>query len=118
MRNLWRALWDGLRLRCPRCGQGRIYRTRWEMHPHCPHCSLGFERGEGDFLGAITIAYAVTSVLIAIGVFLLAALTELSAGVQVAIWSVFGALFLLLFYRNMKGIWIGILYLMTGASGQ
>ncbi|MFO7171608.1 MAG: DUF983 domain-containing protein [Bacillota bacterium] len=118
VRGIWRAIWNGLLLRCPRCGGGRIFRTRWEMHPRCPACGLGFERAEGDFLGAIVVAYGVTSVLIAAGAYALAALTDLPGDLQVAIWAAVGTLFLFLFYRNMKGIWIGILYLMTGRSGS
>ncbi len=80
----------------------------------CPHCGAAFEPEEGDFLGAMVVAYAVTAMLIVVGVYLVATFTAWSARAQLILWSVFGTLFLVLTYRNMKGAWVGILYAMTG----
>ena len=43
------ALSRGLRLRCPRCGTGRIFRRAWTYseYPECPACGLRFDpKGE------------------------------------------------------------------------
>jgi uncharacterized protein (DUF983 family) len=54
------VLLRGLMRRCPRCGQGRLFR-RWFTFPKtCPRCGLRFEREEGAFLGSLTINYGVT----------------------------------------------------------
>ena len=39
----------GLRMRCPRCGEGRIFRRWWTYteYRECPHCGLVYDqRGE------------------------------------------------------------------------
>jgi uncharacterized protein (DUF983 family) len=53
----------GLARRCPRCGQGKLFK-RWLTFPKtCPRCGLQFEREEGAFLGSLTINYGVTGVV-------------------------------------------------------
>ncbi len=85
----------------------------WDLNAECPQCGVSFEPNEGDFLGAMVVAYSILSVIIAAGVFILMMLTDLSAYAHIAIWSVVAALFLIFGYRNMKGIWVGVLYAMT-----
>jgi uncharacterized protein (DUF983 family) len=109
-----KAAWVGLRLRCPACGRGRIYRGLTTMNEECSHCGVVFEREEGDFLGAVVVAYSITSVVVAIGVYALIMLADLSAMTHVLIWSIFATVFLVTTYRNMKGIWLGILHVMMG----
>src|SRR6202035_3828740 len=42
------ALSRGLRMRCPHCGQGRLF-SRWARHlEHCSVCGLVYERNPGD----------------------------------------------------------------------
>jgi uncharacterized protein (DUF983 family) len=53
------ALVRGLRKRCPRCGERRIFEGWFSLRTLCPRCSLRFEEEEGGFLGAMTINYAV-----------------------------------------------------------
>ncbi|HLN64975.1 MAG TPA: DUF983 domain-containing protein [Symbiobacteriaceae bacterium] len=114
MWEMCKAAWVGLFLRCPACRQGRIYRSFTAMNEECPVCGVVFEREEGDFLGAMVVAYSITSVVIAFGVYVLIVLTDLDAMTHVVIWSVFATLFLVTTYRNMKGIWLGILHVMMG----
>lgn len=114
MTNLLVAMWDGLLLTCPACRRGRIYRSFTQMNHRCPSCQVIFEREEGDFLGAMVVAYSLVAVLICIGVGITAFLTDLSFTTQALIWSVFTVVFLAVGYRNMKGLWLGILHVMTG----
>lgn len=114
LRDAFVAMWDGMRLICPSCRSGPIYRNMTDMHDQCPNCGVSFEPNEGDFLGAMTVAYSITAVLVAIGVFALEALTDLPAVVHLAIWGIFAIAFIITCYRNLKGIWIGILYATTG----
>lgn len=44
-------------LRCPRCGEGKLFRNWFVMHPTCPHCHLRYERAPGYFLGSAYINY-------------------------------------------------------------
>jgi uncharacterized protein (DUF983 family) len=38
-----------LRLRCPNCGQGKIFSSWFRMRSHCPVCGLKLERGEEGY---------------------------------------------------------------------
>jgi uncharacterized protein DUF983 len=56
-----------LRLRCPLCGRGELFRRWLVMHANCPHCGVKFEREPGFFLGSIYINYGLTALIVAIG---------------------------------------------------
>jgi uncharacterized protein (DUF983 family) len=53
----------GLTRRCPRCGQGHLFRRWFTMPPRCPRCGLPFERGEGFWLGSMAINLGVTELV-------------------------------------------------------
>jgi len=114
MASMLRAAWVGMQLRCPACGEGRISRGLTTMNQSCPQCGVTFERDEGDFLGAMVVAYSITSVLVGVGIYVVAVTTDLPVTGHLILWTVFAGLFLLLTYRNMKGIWLGILHGMVG----
>lgn len=114
MKEMLQAMWIGMQNRCPSCRQGRIF-NGFKENKRCPVCNAAFERNnEGDFLGAMVTAYSITAVLVAIGLGITVTLTDLTWVQHVTIWTVFTALFIILGYRNMKGIWVGILHVMLG----
>lgn len=55
-----------LRLACPICGRGKLYRSWFGMHKACPNCGLHYEREPGFFLGSIYINYGLTVLIVAI----------------------------------------------------
>jgi uncharacterized protein (DUF983 family) len=57
------VLLRGLRKRCPRCGERRIFRSWLHLIEGCPNCGLRFEREPGGFLGAMTINFLVAVVV-------------------------------------------------------
>ena len=46
-----------LRLRCPRCLEGKLWSAFLTMHVRCPKCGLEFEREPGYFTGAMVVSY-------------------------------------------------------------
>lgn len=52
-----RRLWAFLRLRCPNCYRGEIFKSLWQMHETCPVCGLRYEREQGYFMNAIFFGY-------------------------------------------------------------
>jgi uncharacterized protein (DUF983 family) len=48
-----------LRLRCPLCGEGKLFIGWFRMHPKCSHCGLKYEREPGYFLGASYVNYGI-----------------------------------------------------------
>jgi uncharacterized protein (DUF983 family) len=52
------------RLRCPRCRQGRVFRSLLQMNDPCPLCGLIFQREEGYFLGAMYVSYVLGCIVV------------------------------------------------------
>lgn len=50
--------WAIIRLRCPRCLAGNVFRSLWRMHDLCPNCQLKYLREPGFFFGAMYFSYA------------------------------------------------------------
>jgi uncharacterized protein (DUF983 family) len=97
-----------LRLRCPRCYLGSLYRRPFSMNSHCFHCGLKFEREQGYFVGAIYINYAATVAVAVPGFFLLDAFTSLNIHQQLAFWVPFAIVFPLLFFHHSRSLWLAL----------
>jgi len=52
-----RVIARGLRKRCPRCAERRIFDGWFALKSGCPRCELRFESELGGFLGAMTLNY-------------------------------------------------------------
>lgn len=112
------AMWDGLRLTCPNCRRGRMYRDLNRLHERCEACGVLFEREEGEFVGAMVVAYGVLALLILAGIAAVEAVTDLGLTAHLVIWGLFSLLFLWFGYRNCKGIWIGLLHATLGLKKE
>ena len=49
-----------LRLRCPHCFRGKIFKSLWQMHDRCPFCGVAYEREPGYFMNAIFFGYVLS----------------------------------------------------------
>jgi uncharacterized protein (DUF983 family) len=95
------------RLRCPRCGNSRLF-TGWiRMHKDCGACGLHYEREPGYFLGSIYVNYGLTALLVTTLYFTLFFTGWVSP--QAALWWVagFAVVFPLWFFRYARSIWLG-----------
>lgn len=106
----------GLRLRCPRCNVGRLFRRPFSMNSHCVHCDLKFEREQGYFVGAIYINYAATVGIAVPGFFILDAFTGMAIHQQLAIWVPFAVVFPLLFFHHSRSLWLVLDHLLNPAK--
>ena len=95
-------------LRCPRCGETRLFRGWFAMREACVLCGLRFERAQGYFVGAIYLNYAVTVGLTIGGYLLLWRLASLSTAAQLAMWVPFVLLFPLWFFRYSRSFWLAL----------
>lgn len=43
-----KILWRGARMKCPRCGEGRIFNSYLTRDDACPHCRESFEGLDAD----------------------------------------------------------------------
>lgn len=95
-----------LRLRCPRCGVGRLYAKPFRMFDTCRHCGLRFEREQGYFVGAIYINYAATVGIAVPGFFILDILAGWTIDQQLTLWVPFAVIFPLAFFHHSRSIWL------------
>jgi uncharacterized protein (DUF983 family) len=95
------------RLRCPRCGQGRLFKNWIRMNGRCPACDLRYEREPGYFLGSIYINYGLTALLVTIAYFALYFGHVVSP--QTALWIVtaLALVFPIWFFRYARSLWLG-----------
>jgi uncharacterized protein (DUF983 family) len=56
------AVQRALGLRCPRCGEGHLFRNWFSMNETCAHCGLRYERAPGYFLGSAYVNYGFISI--------------------------------------------------------
>ena len=97
-----------LRLRCPRCGGGKLFHGLLRMASNCPDCKLKYERGPGYFLGSTYINYGLTSVLMAVFYVSLVFGAELSNRDVVVPLLAFVVLFPLAIFRHARSLWLGM----------
>ncbi len=50
-----------IRLRCPSCGEGRIFLSYFRMNQRCSGCGSEFWVNEGEWLGPLTIDWTIAS---------------------------------------------------------
>lgn len=65
------ALRRGLRLRCPRCGEGHLFHGWNKLNDRCPVCGLVYERAAGDTWFFMYMTTAGLTGLLVVGMFLI-----------------------------------------------
>jgi uncharacterized protein (DUF983 family) len=101
-----RLVGRALRLRCPRCGNGRLFHGWFTMHRECPACGRTFERAPGYFLGAIYFNYGVTAAIMIAGYFALYFTRGQVTRAELAGLATFCLLFPLWFFRYARALWV------------
>ena len=111
------AIVAGLKARCPRCGEGALFRAGLGLHERCERCGLSYafaDSGDGP---------AVFSILI-LGFFVLggALIVEFKLGapvwVHVVLWGLLTPLFAFFLLRALKGVLIALQYKHKAAEGR
>lgn len=100
---LW---WRALRLCCPACGRGAIFRGWFAMNDSCAGCGRRFARDPGYLLGSIYFNYGVTATLVVAMYFTMFFRDWLSDGQRLVVLSLFATLFPMWFFRYARAFWI------------
>ena len=106
------VLWRGLRLVCPVCGGGKLFRGWFRMHRSCSECGLVFERGPGFWLGSIYVNYGLTALLVTAGYLVLWFTGAASPEAILVILAAFAVVFPVWFFRYARSLWLGFDHLM------
>jgi uncharacterized protein (DUF983 family) len=97
-----------VRLLCPVCGVGKVFRGTFAMNVRCPNCGTLFGRGEpGYFLGAMYFSYG-------IGIIVITAFTGVVYLIRPSwrLWQMVGAAWIAflplvpLVYRYSRVLWL------------
>jgi len=99
-------LWRALKLRCPRCGEGKLYSGVVRMPDRCPECNFLINRAPGYYLGSTYVNYGLTAVSMTF-VFLFCRLV-LQIPTRQIIWPLFAycIVFPILVFRHARAIWL------------
>jgi uncharacterized protein (DUF983 family) len=63
-RNVWTELKRGLGRRCPRCGEGKLFRAFLKVDDHCSACGLDFTPHRADDLPAYLVIVIVGHIVV------------------------------------------------------
>ena len=107
----------GLRGRCPRCGEGKLFQGFLELRPRCEHCGLEFafaDAGDGPAVFVILIGGAI--------VVFAALMTEVvyqpPYWLHAALWLPLVLIVTLAPLRPIKGLMIALQYHHKAAEGR
>src|SRR5882724_10105301 len=106
-RDLWTAMKRGFRCRCPRCGEGKLFRAFLKVDNSCSVCGLDYTPHRADDLPAYLVIVIVGHIVVPV---VLWVETNYSPAVwlQLAIYlplTLFASLFLL---QAVKGAVVGV----------
>jgi uncharacterized protein (DUF983 family) len=63
-RDVWTAIKRGFRGRCPRCGEGKLFRAFLKVDDHCPVCGLDYTPHRADDLPAYLVIVIVGHIVV------------------------------------------------------
>jgi uncharacterized protein (DUF983 family) len=108
----WRlAVWRGLRLRCPVCGVGPLFKNYFVMWERCSSCGVAFAREHGQWVGSLDINTFATAFVLMIG----AAFGPLwSLRTSLIVWCSAAVLLPIITFRFARGVWTAIVHLTGG----
>ncbi len=104
---IWRVLWSGLRLKCPRCHRGPLFVTRYTLHERCPECDYLISTALDDLVMLTYVGSASITGLFMLAVFVIRSPKsgfEMLIYLLVAFGLIFGTM------QHRKGFAIALLY--------
>ena len=105
-----------LRLRCPRCHDGKLFTGLLRMNAACPKCGLKLEPDDGFYLGSIYANYAATVLTVTAAFLILVYICGFNKDVVIWLCAAFTVLFPLWFFRYARSIWLSLMYLVSSSD--
>lgn len=106
-RDVWRALWRGFSKKCPRCGEGSLFRAFLKVNDRCPSCREALHHHRADDAPAYFVILIAGHLIVP-----LAVSTELEFAppywVHAALWGPLTLLLGLSLLQPVKGAIVGL----------
>jgi len=106
-RDVWSALRRGFRSRCPRCGQGKLFRAFLKVDDHCSACGLDFTPHRADDLPAYLVIVIVGHILVPL-ILLIETNYSPPVALQLSVYLPGTLILSLLLLQPVKGAVVGI----------
>ncbi len=106
-RNVWTALKRGLRGRCPRCGEGKLFRAFLKVDDHCPVCELDYTPHRADDLPAYLVIVIVGHLVVPL-VLMIETNYSPPVALQLATYLPLTLILSLLLLQPVKGAVVGV----------
>ena len=106
------VLANALRLRCPNCHKGPLFRgLPNRMFRNCPVCGLSYYRESGYYLGGMIITYVATAFIV-LAFYLVSLLLPTPRGLSEMnegfLWMGFAVLLVLILVRPAYSLWLSM----------
>lgn len=106
----WKLIGRAMALRCPNCGLGPIFDSRFCMKIACPACGVVFWKNEGEWLGPGVVDYSIATAT-GLVAWALLVLLGASAIAQLAYASLSAVIIAAALSRWSRSFWTLLLYI-------
>ncbi|MGV8995837.1 MAG: DUF983 domain-containing protein [Parvibaculaceae bacterium] len=106
-RSLWTSMLNGLKLKCPACGEGKLFRKYLKTNDTCPHCNEELFHQEADdappYFTILIVGHIVVPLMLAVEL-----AYQPPIWVHMAIWPLMTLVLCLAMLPRIKGAVVGI----------
>jgi uncharacterized protein (DUF983 family) len=106
-RNVWTAMKRGFRGRCPRCGEGKLFRAFLKVDDHCSVCGQDFTPHRADDLPAYLVIIIVGHIMVPLALMIETNYAP-AVALQLAIYLPATLIASLLLLQPVKGTVVGV----------
>jgi uncharacterized protein (DUF983 family) len=106
-RNVWTALKRGFRGRCPRCGEGKLFRAFLKTADHCSACGQDFTPHRADDLPAYLVIVIVGHIVVPLALMIETNYSP-PVALQLAIYLPLALIASLVLLQPVKGAVVGV----------
>jgi uncharacterized protein (DUF983 family) len=106
-RDVWAALKRGFRCRCPRCGEGKLFRAYLKVDNSCSVCGLDFTPHRADDLPAYLVIVIVGHIVVPIALIIETNYSP-PVGLQLSIYLPLVMILSLVLLQPVKGTVVGL----------
>ena len=106
-RQLGQAMMNGIRCRCPRCGEGKLYRKYLKIADRCDHCGFDYSHHRADDLPAYVAITIVGHILVG-GLLHFQSVRDIAPWVYLATLVPLAIILPLLMLPSIKGAIVGM----------